>query len=73
MRKITKNIITRVTVDLSRKDIIEFLKNEYSDVPDNCSVVFHVPGGGDWSNTQADVTEENPVSVSWEVSEIVEE
>lgn len=34
-------------------------------IPEGASIIFTVPGGGDWSHTTIDITEENPVSVRW--------
>lgn len=59
-------------ISLSGSDIYHLLREHGLDVPDNASVVFCVPGGGDWSNVALDVDEENPVEVTWTVQEDTE-
>ena len=33
------------------------------------AVTFTVPGGGDWSSTEIDITREHPITVSWTTTE----
>jgi hypothetical protein len=57
------------------KEIIELLNQEYKArgvsyrVPDNAEVIFHVPGGADWSHTDFDIDASTPVTLRWETQE----
>lgn len=69
-----RRVITEdVTVGLDREDIIEALQKAGHDVPDNATVSFRVPGGGDWSNMSVEITRDDPVRVCWKTKEVVDE
>lgn len=60
------------TLHLSGADIILAIRQELKAQgvseglpPDNASVTISIPGGGDWSNTELDVSEASPVEISW--------
>lgn len=61
--------ITNTTVKCEVKigdAALRLVLNEYGyAVPSSASITFRVPGGGDWSNTDVDVTTDNPITVSW--------
>ncbi len=44
------------------------IKNMFG-LPSNASVFFSVPGGGDWCNTNIDITREDPIYVTWTIEE----
>ncbi len=50
---------------LSREQILDALREKY-DIPDNAGMFVHVPGGGDWSNTDLDIEQQTPLVVQWE-------
>lgn len=35
-------------------------------LPKNARIKFHVPGGGDWSNTDIDISAKDPIIATWE-------
>lgn len=37
--------------------------------PVEVRIYFAVPGGGDWSNTDIDIDDKNPVRVEWQTTE----
>jgi hypothetical protein len=41
-------------------------------LPKDCRVYFHVPGGGDWSNTDIDIAIKHPLHVERVVIETVD-
>lgn len=68
----TSTVVTRDhTVQLSGKDIIYLLRQELKaqgvqhQPPDDAEVEFSVPGGGDYSNCNLDIDEDQPVTVRW--------
>lgn len=64
-KTVSTTTITQNTIELSRNDIIDLLRTKGLDIPDTCVVEFHVPGGGDYSNSDIVVSEQSPVSVTW--------
>jgi hypothetical protein len=55
------------TVKVSGRMIRELLP---LNIPQDATVSFRVPSGGDWSDMHADVDEQNPVWVCWETSDV---
>ena len=57
------------TLKLSAFDIIELLNGRRDhilpEVPADATVVFAVPGGGDYSNTNVEVDFNAPIVVTW--------
>lgn len=55
------------SVTLTATRIVELLRKDGVEIPDSLSlqVTVRVPGGGDWSNTNLDITSETPVTVEW--------
>jgi len=66
MIDMTKQVTTITTEEYSAEVSGDQLK-EYLGLPKNAKVSFMVPGGGDWSNEEIDITEEDPLHVSYEV------
>lgn len=60
-----EEITIRHKVSVSGDDIIDLLRKDGFDIKLGASVTIHVPGGGDWSNTDLDVSLENKVEVRW--------
>ena len=62
------------TITLDRDDILEFLRDKYV-FPDeelnSLNIYIRVPGGGDWSNTNLDIDNLNPIVIEFEYSEEV--
>lgn len=57
-------------IELDEKKVRELLIASGIDIPIEAevSVWFSIPGGGDWSNTNIDVTNHFPINVSWTVT-----
>lgn len=53
------------TVELDPEAIRGLLDIAGYEVPANASITISVPGGGDWSNTELDVTDTNPIRIEW--------
>lgn len=49
--------------------ILEYLKLQIPNIPDNAEVYFEVPSGGDWSGMKVDINDDNPVVVIFHESE----
>jgi len=60
--KVHTRVEKHVTHSLNGKDIISMLRKRW-DIPDDAEVMFRVPGGADWSGTNIDIDDENPVIV----------
>lgn len=58
---VRQEITMRLTPDI----IIRALENCGITVPDSAEITVHIPGGGDWSNTDLDISDAHPVIVSW--------
>lgn len=58
--------VHKVTITLDRRCLRDLLKERGFDVPENAQINVRIPGGGDWSNTLLDITEECPVVVYYE-------
>lgn len=52
-------------IELTRDDILRLLRADGYKIPNDADVEFRVPGGGDWSNMDVGIDEENPVSIRW--------
>jgi hypothetical protein len=59
--RVTKTI--RSTINLNRQHIIELLKASGVPVALDSCVCFQVPGGGDYSNTEIEITDDDPIIV----------
>jgi hypothetical protein len=57
---------SRRTLRLTREDMLQALRLLGVEISEDASVTIrmHVPGGGDWSNTDLDVDDENPIEVT---------
>ena len=67
-RQVKRTITTNISVPLSGADIIKLLRGEgptFPDVPDNATVQFAVPSGGDYSGMDLPIDEHEPVTVKW--------
>ena len=66
----TEQIKSRVTLSLTADDVVNLLieKGYLKDSHGNEKVVFHVPGGGDWSHMDVDIDQDNPICVSYEIN-----
>ena len=52
---------TNYSLELSDADIKELL-----DVPLDARVTVHVPGGGDWSNQELNLSDRHTLDVKWQ-------
>jgi hypothetical protein len=71
--KTTITTKTTTVLKLTEKDIIEFL--EFKNIALKNKIVaveFRVPGGGDWSNTTLEISENYPIFVKIEGSTVEE-
>lgn len=68
-QRVVKTTTTDYHLTLDKKSIIKMLDNTGITIPPNAVITFHVPGGGDWSNSVIDVDEEHPIHVSWSTTE----
>lgn len=59
---------TKGSIELNAADVVELLRAR-ADIPAAATmrVYFAVPGGGDWSNTDIDVDDRNPLRLDWEL------
>lgn len=65
--KVIRNVTETLSLELSGADIIELLRCGGYRITSNASVVFSVPGGGDYSNCDVDVDAQNTITVKWNV------
>lgn len=61
----TCRVITS-TISINAEDIQSFLMRAGISIPSDAkvSVKFSVPGGGDWSNTDIEISDENPITIT---------
>lgn len=66
--KISKEIVekTKHSCTLTKEDLLPLLKRKLS-IPSDAEVrfFFHVPGGGDWSSEDIDISTNSPIHVEW--------
>lgn len=65
---IRKTVITDHKVKVTGRDILKALG-----ITNAADVVFNVPSGGDWSGMAIEITDEDPVCISWSETNIDEE
>jgi hypothetical protein len=67
--EIKTDVRTRVRkehrVELTGKHLRDLLRASGLDIPTDAVVIVHVPGGGDWSNTDLEVSPGTPIVVRW--------
>jgi len=66
----SRSVKSALSIWLNKDDLILFLI-EQGELPADIDAaevkaVFHVPGGGDWSNEDVDIDEDNPVIITFE-------
>jgi hypothetical protein len=68
--KVKKTITTTTEHELAlnNKDILEALHQMGYVIPDGAVASFFVPGGGDSSNMEIEIDDENPISINWTVT-----
>lgn len=67
------SVVQRTVVTTERRheiiidqiEIRELLRRAGYNIPAKARIYFTVPGGGDWSNTDVDITHDYPVTVEW--------
>ncbi len=63
-------VVTKThTITLNREVIIDLLRKEGIEVGASVEIFVSVPGGGDWSNTDLDISHSRPVTVHRTVTE----
>ncbi len=63
-------VVTKThTITLNREVIIDLLRKEGIEVGASVEIFVSVPGGGDWSNTDLDISASCPLIVRWTESE----
>lgn len=55
----------RHEIIMDNTEIRELLRRAGYQIPAKARIYFTVPGGGDWSNTDVDITRDYPVTVEW--------
>jgi len=66
-------ITTEHKVKLTGKDLLEYLAGSRpleiggEPIPSNAEITFRVPTGGDRSGTNVEITEDDPITISWSV------
>ena len=55
----------KMTCQVNGDNLLDLLSKSGVKIPPGATVMFVVPGGGDWSGQAIDVTDENPVLVEW--------
>lgn len=64
----TVSMITKLEVNVTARQLIRLLNNALCDdeqIPEDAQVSVLIPGGGDWSSTDLDVTEDRPIEIRW--------
>jgi hypothetical protein len=62
----TRAVVTRtVHIEVSREDILDFLRTKGFVPMRDARVYFSILGGGDWSNMEAVIGEDGPIRVEW--------
>jgi len=56
---------TKHRLELTNVEIIEALRKDDYCIPKDANVFVRVPGGGDWSNTDLDLTDQ-PLVITWQ-------
>lgn len=67
------SVVQRTVVTTERRheividnvEIRELLRRTGYNIPATARIYFMVPGGGDWSNTDVDISSDHPVTVEW--------
>lgn len=59
------------TITIERGDIIAMLKAKGYDIPDSAEIFVTVPGGGDWSNMDLDISNQVPIQVRYKSVETI--
>lgn len=65
--KITKTVSTTIEtrIELTSKDIMDLLKTAgIIEGKQKCTVIFNVPGGGDWTSMPIEIDKDNPICIS---------
>ena len=74
--KTSRIVDTTTTISIDKADMVELLKVagviDESILVSDTEVYFTVPGGGDWSNMNADITKTNPVNIVYKKRETEE-
>lgn len=68
-----QTIVRTGTLELDANDVLELLTRAGHIPPTPAAdtslrVYFAVPGGGDWSNTDIDISKEHPIYVGWKIT-----
>lgn len=60
---------TTHTMKFSDVEICEALRSAGHKIPADATVIFKVPGGGDWSNADVEISVEHPLAVRWQTKD----
>lgn len=61
----TTTISTEHVLTLNKHELLEALRDGGCSIPANCEITVRVPGGGDWSNTNLDISANSPICITW--------
>lgn len=72
-----KTTTTHFRLELSARELIDLVNGSLPtsllptpvSIPRSAEVTVHVPGGGDWSNTDLTIDNDLPVVITWEMKE----
>lgn len=68
--KLNKIISSKVVATVTQEEVVKALRHAGLDIPEKCTLHFHVPSGGDYSGETLDVQE---LTILWtEVHEVKE-
>lgn len=63
--KVDTVTVSKASIELTGEQLLRILKDIGYTIPDYATVTVHVPGGGDWSNTDLDIEEQTPIKIAW--------
>jgi hypothetical protein len=65
MKPVIDTVVSSVTKITHKAELNSNDLKNYLGLPANARLYFHVPGGGDWSNGDVDISKDNPIHISW--------
>jgi len=72
MRKTLDQVVKTIRhhrVELAREDLLRLLAGDGVTVDRAAQIFVQVPGGGDWSGTDLEVSDGRPVVITWTTEE----
>lgn len=69
--RVTEKRLSTHRLEIAGSDLVELLNQVGYVIPEGSKVIVHVPGGGDWSDTDMILNDGHPVVITWESVEMV--